>query len=357
MVLFEIPTGIVADGWGRRTSYLLGTITLSFATFLYYLLWQYQGPFWEWAGASLLLGLGYTFFSGAVEAWLIDALDAINFQGRVETVFGKAQIVNGIAMLVGTLSGGVIAQLTTLGMPFIVRAIILALLFFVAWKLLHDIGLTPDRTEKPLRAIRTLYTRSIDSGLRVAPIKWLMFSSIAISSVGFYVFYALQPHLLALYGDTKAYVVAGLAATLVAVAQICGGIVASKFVTFFDRRTTALIALTVTSALVLAGLWATNSFGISLALVFIWGLIFAASMPIRQTYLNGMIPSKQRATVLSFDSLVGNVGSIGVQPALGKVADVSSYGTSFLIGGALQLIALPLLLRSRSSHHTADIIK
>ena len=77
MVLFEIPTGIIADGWGRRTSYLLGTVTLSFSTFLYYLLWQFHGPFWEWALASMLLGLGYTFFSGAVEAWLVDALDFV----------------------------------------------------------------------------------------------------------------------------------------------------------------------------------------------------------------------------------------------------------------------------------------
>jgi MFS family permease len=357
MVLFEIPTGIIADGWGRRTSYLLGTVTLSFATFLYYLLWQSHGPFWEWAGASLLLGLGYTFFSGAVEAWLIDALDAVNFKGRVETVFGKAQIVNGGAMLIGTLSGGVIAQFTTLGMPFIVRAVILALLFFVAWRLMHDIGFTPDRTEKPLQAIRTLFARSIDSGLRVAPIKWLMFSSIVLSSVGFYAFYALQPHLLELYGDTTAYIVAGLAATLVAIAQICGGLLASRFATLFARRTTALITLTIISALVLIGLWTTASFTISVVLVFVWGLVFAASMPIRQTYLNGMIPSKQRATVLSFDSLVGNVGSIGISPALGRIADISSYGTSFLVGGILQLVALPLLLRSRAHHHQADDIK
>src|SRR5213595_2897800 len=37
MVLFEVPTGVVADTWGRRASYLLGTITLSASTFIYYL--------------------------------------------------------------------------------------------------------------------------------------------------------------------------------------------------------------------------------------------------------------------------------------------------------------------------------
>ncbi|MET1019273.1 MAG: MFS transporter, partial [Microterricola sp.] len=40
MVLFEVPTGVVADSWGRRTSFLLGTITLAVSTYLYYLMWQ-----------------------------------------------------------------------------------------------------------------------------------------------------------------------------------------------------------------------------------------------------------------------------------------------------------------------------
>ena len=82
MVLFEVPTGIVADTIGRRVSYLLGTVTLTVSTFLYVLLWQMEAPFWAWALASMLLGLGFTFFSGAVEAWLVDALAATGFTGR-----------------------------------------------------------------------------------------------------------------------------------------------------------------------------------------------------------------------------------------------------------------------------------
>src|SRR5688572_30330163 len=71
MVLFEVPTGIVADTIGRRFSYLLGTVTLTASTLIYVALWQVEAPFWQWALASMLLGLGFTFFSGAVEAWLV----------------------------------------------------------------------------------------------------------------------------------------------------------------------------------------------------------------------------------------------------------------------------------------------
>src|SRR6187551_3803747 len=59
MLIFEIPTGVVADTWGRRTSYLLGTITLAASTFLYWLLWVMEGPFWQWAIVSILIGLGF----------------------------------------------------------------------------------------------------------------------------------------------------------------------------------------------------------------------------------------------------------------------------------------------------------
>src|SRR3954462_2559554 len=64
-VLFEVPTGVVADTRGRRASYLLGTLTLAASTLLYFALWHARGPFWAWALSSALLGLGFTFFSGA----------------------------------------------------------------------------------------------------------------------------------------------------------------------------------------------------------------------------------------------------------------------------------------------------
>src|ERR687885_671997 len=55
MVLFEVPTGIVADTVGRRASYLFGTVTLAVATLLYVLLWQIGAPFAAWAAVSMLL--------------------------------------------------------------------------------------------------------------------------------------------------------------------------------------------------------------------------------------------------------------------------------------------------------------
>ena len=243
MMLFEVPTGIVADTVGRRASYLLGTVTLSVSTLLYVLLWQVEAPFWQWAVVSMLIGLGFTFFSGAVEAWLVDALTATGFTGPMETVFGRGQMVSGAAMLVGSVGGGLIAQVTSLGVPFVLRGVVLVLMFAVAFRLMHDVGFTAAKGDRPLAEMRKIASASIDYGWRVPAVKWLMVESLFTGGVGIYGFYALQPYLLELYGDPDAYLIAGLSAAIVAGAQIVGGMAAPRIRKLFRRRTSALITI------------------------------------------------------------------------------------------------------------------
>jgi MFS family permease len=175
------------------------------------------------------------------------------------------------------------------------------------------------------------------------------------SGVGFYTFYALQPYLLELYGDSEAYAVAGLAAAAVAGAQIAGGYAAPWIRGLFEKRTTALVLGVLASTAILVLLGITSAFWVALVLVVAWGLVFAANMPIRQAYLNDMIPSQQRATVLSFDSLMGSSGGVVIQPLLGRAADVYSYAASLAIGGAIQLVAVPFLVLSRREGAAADL--
>jgi MFS family permease len=355
MVLFEVPTGVVADIWGRRVSYLLGTLTLAGSTFLYWLLWQLSAPFWPWAIVSMLLGLGFTFFSGAVEAWLVDALRFAEYDGGLESVLGRGQMVGGAAMLGGSVLGGVVAQATNLGVPFLMRVGVLVAMFFVASRTMRDLGFTPEPSHRPLRDVQTLFDQSIEHGLKNPPVRWVMLAAPFSAGVGIYAFYAMQPYLLELWGNPKAYSVAGLAAAIVAGAQIAGGYLAPFFRRLFRKRTTALILGTAVSAGTLAALGLTDVFWVALGLLALWAMIFAAEMPIRQAYLNDMIPSRQRATVLSFDSLMGSSGGVVIQPVLGKAADVYSYSTSLVIGAGIQLVALPFLVRSRRESSPADV--
>jgi MFS family permease len=357
MVLFEVPTGIVADTLGRRMSYLLGTVTLSASTLLYVLLWQTGAPLWQWAVVSILLGLGFTFFSGAVEAWLVDALAATGFTGTLESVFGRGQVVTGVAMLGGSVAGGVIAQQTNLGVPFVLRGLILIVMFAVAFRLMHDIGFTPSRGGGPLTEMRKVAAASIDYGWRVPAVRWLMVEAVFVGGVGIYGFYALQPYLLELYGDPHAYQIAGLVAAIGAGAQILGGVAAPWIRGRFHRRTSALIATAALSVATMALIGILQSFWAVIGLIVVWGLLFAAAMPIRQTYLNGLIPSQQRATVLSFDSLMASSGGVWVQPALGRAADVWGYAPSYLLGAGISALALPFLVLSRRQNAPADTVE
>jgi MFS family permease len=356
MVIFEVPTGIVADTIGRRMSYLLGTLTLSASSLFYVLLWQIEAPFWEWAIASLLLGLGFTFFSGAVEAWLVDALTATGYTGQLEAVFGRGQIVTGVGMLTGSVAGGFLAQQVSLGFPFVLRGAILIVMFVVAFRLMHDVGFTPEKGGRPLAEMRKIASNSIEYGWRVPAVKWLMVEALFTGGVGIYAFYALQPYLLELYGDPHAYQIAGLAAAIVAGAQILGGIAAPRIRGLFHRRTSALLLMAGLSVVALVLIGSVRSFWPVIGFTTLWGLLFAATMPIRQTYINGMIPSRQRATILSFDSMMSSTGGVWAQPVLGRAADVWGYAQSYLLSAGIAAFALPFIALSRRENSPADTL-
>ncbi|MGV8907522.1 MAG: MFS transporter [Propionicimonas sp.] len=356
MVVFEIPTGVVADTRGRRFSFLLGTFSLLASTVLYWAMWATKAPFWGWAIASVLIGLGFTFFSGATEAWLVDALAAVGYSGSLETVFGQAQVATGVAMLGGSVLGGVVAQFTDLGTPYLLRAVLLAVTAVVASRWMRDLGFTPDRTAKPLAAVRAVLAGAVEGGLRNRPVRWLMIAAPFTAGTGIYIFYALQPYLLQLYGDPKAYSIAGLAAALVAGAQVVGGLLVARVRRLFRRRTDALLLGALLGLGLLVGIALAGGFWLALILVAVWSMIGAMTSPLRQSFINGVIPSEQRATVLSFDSLMASSGGVVAQPVLGRVADVAGYPASYLVSAAIQTVALPFVLLARRERASSDPI-
>ena len=355
-VLFEVPTGVVADTWGRRASYLLGAATLFAATLFYLAMWRIHGPFWTWALSSMLLGLGFTFFSGATEAWLVDALAATGATRDLDRVFGRAQTVTGAAMLTGSVAGGVIAQATSLGVPYLIRAAILGVALAIAFVYMRDIGFTPRHGEGTISEVRAVVRGSIDGGFRNPPVRWLMLAAPFAGGVGIYAFYAFQPYLLQLYGDPTAYGIAGLAAAVVAGAQIVGGLTVPQARRLFRRRTDAVITAGVITVVVLALVGMTANFWAALVLMTVWALVFAIEGPLRQAFINGVIPTEQRATVLSFDNLMSSAGGVVLQPALGRTADVYGYGASYVVSAAISGLAIPFLLLARREHAPSDPI-
>ncbi len=356
LVLFEVPTGVVADIRGRRFSYLLGTVTLTVSTLLYLLMWRISAAFWAWALTSMFLGLGFTFFSGAFQAWLVDALKAAGFEGELDSVFAKGEIVEGAAMLGGSVAGGYLAQVTSLGAPYLLRSIVLAASFVLAFVVMRDVGFTARRSGSPLRQAKEVLSGALSYGLRQPPVRWVMLASAFTDGVSIYAFYAMQPYLLQLYGDPKAYGIAGLAAAIVGGAQIGGGLLVPHLARVASRRTSVLLTAALSSTVVLAMIGFGPGFWGAIALLVVWGFVFATIMPVRQAYVNGLVPSEHRATVLSFDSLMGSGGGVAIQPVLGRAADVWGYPASYIGCALVQFAALPCLWLARRQHATSDPI-
>src|SRR5947207_9057386 len=120
-MVLEVPTGVVADTVGRRVSLLLCLVTLFVTTLLYVAIaWRGWG-FWAFAWVSVFLGLGYTFYTGAVDAWLVDALKVSGYNEPLERVFSRGQMLFGAAILLGTIGGGLLGQIR-LDIPYLVPA-------------------------------------------------------------------------------------------------------------------------------------------------------------------------------------------------------------------------------------------
>ena len=356
-VLFEVPTGVVADTRGRRFSYMLGAATLLASTVLYLVMWAVHAPFIGWALASALLGLGFTFFSGATEAWLVDALKATGFAGELDTVFGRAQTASGAAMLIGSVLGGVVAQATDLGVPYVLRAAILGVTLLIAFRFMHDVGFTPRRGADPVTEVRNVLRGSIDAGWRNPPVRSLMLGGLFTGGVSFFAFYASQPYLLQLYGDPNAYSIAGLTAAIFAGAQILGGMLVPYVRRVYRRRTDAVLVSVVGTVGIMLVIGVTTSFVFALVLLAAGSMLVAVTSPLRQAFINGIIASDQRATVLSFDSFMSSIGGAVSQPALGRVSDVYGYGPAYVVTGAIQACAIPFVILARRGRAASDAIE
>jgi MFS family permease len=222
-VLFEVPTGVIADTIGRKASYLLGIGTLLIATLLYVASAEYGWGIWAFVGASILLGFGFTCQTGAVDAWLVDALNYLKYEGLHEQVFARAGMVSGAAMLIGTLAGGFLGQVN-LSVPYLVRSGILALAFVFVVFGMHEVGFRP----RPLKwgnfgaETRTIFNAGIHVRLATpggTP------AAVRLGRQGvfmLYFFYSMAPFALDLLGRPDLVWVAGVLAAFFGLAGIIG---------------------------------------------------------------------------------------------------------------------------------------
>ncbi len=356
MVLFEVPTGVVADTLGRRVSFLLSVSVLAATTLLYVALAQVDAGVVAFAVVSVFMGLGFTFYSGAMEAWLVDALGASGYTGLLDRVFARGQQVTGAAMLVGTIGGGLLGQID-LALPYVLRAALLVAVFGIAFVVMYDLGFEPRSVaaaDLPGEIARNARA-GVEYGWRQPNLRLLILASTVQLSFVMWAFYAAQPYLLDLLGSNAIWV-SGFVAAGVALSTIVGNQIVTYASRFCGKRTTLLLAAAVlqAGAAVLTGL--AGSFWLALAGVLLLSLSLGVTGPVHSAYLHQVVPSEQRATVVSFDSMLSSAGSIGGQVGLGALGEARSVGSAFVVGGLATVAAVPLLGRLRRLGGDPDLI-
>ncbi|MFN2526437.1 MAG: MFS transporter [Actinomycetota bacterium] len=357
MALFEVPTGVVADTRGRRASFLLAEATLALGTLAYVAVFAIQGGLLLFCLAGVILGLGFTFYSGAVEAWLVDALKATGHRGELDRVFARASIVSSIAMIVGTVGGGLLGQLH-LSLPYLARVALLLIALAIGFQTMHDIGFTPRtlRLKGIVGEMRKVGRAGVTYGLGTPAVRLLVMDAFLSWSFFAWAWYAWQPYFLELYGENAIWL-SGVIAALFAAAGIAGNALVGRLAVPGRRRTTILLWSTGITTATMVATGAVQSFWITVPIFLIGAVAGGVLQPVRQTYLHQSIPTSERATLVSFDSLVGSLGAVGGQAGLGYLSQERSIPFAFVAGGLATALAIPIFGRLRARQEPADVIE
>lgn len=357
-IVFEVPTGVIADTIGRRVSFLLGIGSLAIATMGYVGSSVFHWGLPGFILFSVLLGFGFSCQTGAVDAWMVDALDAKGYSGSKDRVFARNGIFTGAAMLVGTLAGGLLGQLS-LAIPYYVRAGLLVGAFVLTFAFMHEIGFQPRalRISRFGEESRKIFGTGITYGWRNPVVRPLLFTSLVTGLLLWYLFYASQPYALQLLGRQNLIWVAGAVTAIFALSGMAGNALVGRVSrAIWGNRparvlTWSALGMAVSAtALGVVGLVVGSSsvagFVLAVVLLTAFGLLNGILGPVRQAYINENIPSAQRATVLSFDSVFSDVGAVAGQLGLGYAAQAVSKAVAYTIGGVIYLAAAPLYVRA-----------
>ena len=346
-VIFEVPTGVVADTIGRRVSYLLAVAIILVSTLLYVGFGLAGYGLWPFAAASALLGIGYTFYTGAVDAWMVDALHSVGYEGRLEPIFARYGVMFGIFMLIGTTLGGLLGQID-LWIPYVARAVVLVPAFLLGLLVMRDLGFKG----RPLTLgsfggeTRRIAAEGVTYGLRDRVVRFIMFSSLVQGVFFMYGFYSWQKYFLDLLGRDLVWVT-GVIAALVGLTQIFGNLLVGRITARVPDRGLILMVCSGVTTLAVIGAALVQQFWIAVPLYLVSTMAFGISMPVKQGWLNSRIPSQQRATIISLDALFGDGGSTVGQVGLGYLSQAVSIPVAWLVGGVIQGASVPLLAVAR----------
>jgi DHA3 family tetracycline resistance protein-like MFS transporter len=347
--VFEIPTGVVADAHSRRLSVVIGTALLGAGFAL-------EGIFPLYAVSLLcqfITGVGYTFISGAAEAWISDEIG----EESANRAFLRSTQVNQVSAVVGTILGALLAT-GSLQLPIVLGgAAIVGLAAFLSISMTEH-GFTPTPREE--RSSWHALTATFRDGLRVIRAGRLLITILAISAIlgayseGFDRLW--QAHFLANihfpeFGAFEPVVWFGALNVVVQLLSLIVTEIARRRVDTGQHHAVvqALIVIygIMLGAMIVFGL--SSGFALGAAAFTTVTMMRITAEPLNAAWLNQQLESSVRATVFSIRGQADALGQIIGGPLIGLVATVFSLRAVMLLSGLL--IAPALLLYRRSLNH------
>jgi MFS family permease len=345
IVFAEIPTGAVADRFGRKVSLMIGSGVLALAVFVYGIASSYVVILIS----NLAWGLAFTFRSGADTALLYDSLKQIGREGDFQRINGRFWALRSIAMVAGMLLGAPIAAATSYTTAITLGALVAACALPVALSM-HEPRRTRDDGHDPY--LRTLVAGVRDAWRNPALRYVFLYSGVVGAGAAAPVLLFQQPW-LAGHGVVTADL--GLWQAPVQAVEVLGALAAVRLLIRLGERG-AFFALPLTLCLCGVALGCVDWVWIAVAFLGM-GFVRGLHNPILASYVNRRIESARRATVLSVQSVVGNTFMAVTWPLGGVVADTFGLRTVFLAYAAGSLVlaggALVLWDRAERSSHTA----
>ncbi len=345
--LFEVPTGVVADVFSRRLSIVIGVFLIGLG-FLVEGAWPL---FWTILLAQVLWGLGYTFTSGATQAWISDEIG----ESRAGRAFLRSSQLGQIASLLG-IGLGVLVGSLQINLPILLGGAGVIMLSLVLAVIMPETGFSPlpdkerNSWQKMLQVFRT--------GLGTVRNRPTLTSILAIGLI--YGLYSegldrlWTKHLLDNFRspfniDLQPVVWIGVVRAVGMLLSASMTEIAHRKVDTDDQNTIVRVLTFLTGCIVISLLVFAISRSILLALVVFWLITISRNVisPLYTAWVNRRLESGVRATVLSMSSQVDAIGQISGGPVVGLVGNLFSVRAALLMSGMILSPALLLFHRLR----------
>lgn len=341
----EVPTGTVADRFGRKASLVIGSAVSGLASVLY----VSRPVFAVFLAAEVLFAVAYTLHSGADEALAYDTLKVLGRENEAKKTLAAMESFKLGGIIFATIAGGWIASRFGYDAPMRAYAIPAAIAVLISLTLKEAPRVSGEKEVRPYFSILREGARYF-AGHKVLLLLTLELA--VTNAMAWTIIWLFQPALAKGGLAIKYY---GLVHAAACLGQILFLTRAEKAEAWVGSKSRVLKASAFALALGFAALGAA-SYGLTgwtnlcvtipaVVVTFAAGL---SRVPIFSAYMNAHIPSEKRATVLSFVSMCRTFAIVIVSPAVGLVADRSLPWAFFGLSAAVA--AVTLLSRIEERH-------